>query len=141
MGCRDKESCCQRYEKWRTLQERYVPIGEKELEDFLEKIKKKQAFLHLDEEHFEKRSLERAVSEKDVFTVVENGWVIERRKRRGYTSLLIMGYLKHGDSYRPLHVVCDLVTETQWWVVTVYDPRSKPWKWDQNYELRVCFCL
>ncbi|GGA56104.1 hypothetical protein GCM10007416_31600 [Kroppenstedtia guangzhouensis] len=140
MGCRDRESCRQRHENWLKLQEKYTPIGAEELEVFLEKMQKKQAFLHLDEDHFGKRSLERAVSVKDVLTVVENGWVIERRKRRGYTSLLIMGYLKHSSSYRPLHVVCDIVTDTQWWVITVYDPRSKPWKWDENYEQRVCFC-
>lgn len=140
-GCLDKETCRRKHERWCELQKKFVPVGEEELEHFRELLfQENTGTLLFDRAHFSrKRSIERVITEKDVYAILENGWIIERSKMRGVT-LLILSYLKSGQHYRPIHVVCDVIQEDRWVVVTAYNPLSKPWKWNESFEERICFC-
>jgi hypothetical protein len=76
-------------------------------------------------------------SGRNVSEAIRNGWVIEHDTAR--KTLLILYYLKlSARLYRPVHVV--LAYKPKWKVVTVYDPRTKPWKWSRHFDERVCFC-
>ncbi len=53
--------------------------------------------------------------------------------------LVLLGYV--GRNYRALHVVFQIISKTEWAVVTAYSPKSQPWKWSSNLEERICFCI
>lgn len=140
MPCRDKEGCFKKHLKWMENQKKYAEIGQQELERFLDRLEQRKAKISFDQ-HFEKlRSIERSISHYDAEEVLHVGWVIERIVKHGMISLLIHGYCKKDKSYRPLHIVCDVVSEDLWVITTAYDPRSMPWKWDETFTKRKCFC-
>ncbi|KRG13389.1 hypothetical protein ACA29_08515 [Lederbergia galactosidilytica] len=137
--CNNQKECNRKKSRWEELQEKYCPLGQKELDDFISDTSSGRAKVRFDK-HFHKRSLERSISVHDVKDVVWYGWVIERNKTAKSTSILILGYV--GRNYRPLHVVFDTLNENEWVAVTVtaYDPNSHAWKWNENFDKRVCFC-
>lgn len=135
--CTDKKECKRKRDRWEELQERFCPMGQKELDAFIANAKNGTSKVRFDK-HFHKRSLERCISEFDVKEVVSYGWVIERNKTSKSTSIVILGYV--GRDYRPLHVVFDIVSDNMWVAVTAYDPKTHAWKWNDHYDKRVCFC-
>ena len=140
MNCKDKEGCRKKHLQWLKNQKKYIPIGQKELDNFLSHLETNPECLVYDR-HFEKnRSFKRSITRKDVTEILKNGWVIERKIKHGMVSLLIMGYTKNGKNYRPIHVVFDVVKKDLWVVTTTYDSRSMWWKWDDTFQQRICFC-
>lgn len=140
MPCHDQKGCRLKYIQWVLRQRKEIPIGEKELVQFREGMEEGEAGLK-STRHFEQRSVYRAYAKSDIPTVMKYGWVIERINRGGSISLLLMGFVRNGyQSYRPLHVLVAADEPLKWYVRTVYDPRSKPWKWDNHYQERICFC-
>ncbi|KRG13923.1 hypothetical protein ACA30_13430 [Virgibacillus soli] len=135
--CTSQKECRRKRERWEELQEKYSPLGQKELDEFNSNIKTGKSKVRFDK-HFHKRSLERSISVHDVKDVLTYGWVIERNKTAKSTSILILGYV--GRNYRPLHVVFDMLNESDWIAVTAYDPNSHAWKWNEHFDKRVCFC-
>ncbi|MBM7715368.1 hypothetical protein JOC94_002355 [Bacillus thermophilus] len=135
--CNNQHECKRKRERWEELQQRFCPLGQKELDRFLEKIKKGKAKVVFDK-HFQKRSLERSVSEIDVKEIISYGWVIERNKTTKSKSIVLLGYV--GRNFRPLHVVFDMVSDDLWVVVTAYNPKSHAWKWNDRFNKRICFC-
>jgi|SRR5690606_10782090 len=135
--CENPKECKRKREKWEECQEKFLPIGQQELEVFVEKLQKGEAYVRYDE-HFVKRSRERCFSDSDVSEVLSYGWAIERNKNIKGISLVVLGYI--GKNYRPVHVVFDVLDENMWVAVTAYDPRTHSWKWNDNFDGRVCFC-
>lgn len=136
-SCLDTAECKDKRQKWIEKAEKFVQYGEQELEIFVGKLAKGQAMVLLEDKHFKKRYIERAVSNKEVLDTIMSGWCIERSKTKGSAVLCILGYT---EKNRPLHVIVTQITETKWCVVTAYDPRSHSWKWSENFDQKICFC-
>lgn len=135
--CTNPKECKRKAQNWEENQNTFCPVGQKEFDEFYKKYIKKEACIELDR-HFEKRALERCVNESEMKEVFEMGWVIERNKSLNNISIVLLGYV--GQNYRPLHVVFNAITKTKWVAVTVYDPKSHHWKWNDSFDKRVCFC-
>lgn len=136
-SCETPKECKEKHEKWIEKADKYVPIGEKEHNQFLTLLGNGNATILLDR-HFKKRGLERSVSNKDVMEVINYGWCIERNKTMGSIALVLLGYV--GVNKRPLHVVINMIAKDKWLVITAYNPQSHAWKWSEFYNERVCFC-
>lgn len=132
-----EEECRRKRERWNDLQKRYCPVGQKELEHFQDNLGN-GSFKVLFDKHFGKRSFERSISPADFHEVLKYGWVVERNKTVKNTSIVVLGYI--GKHYRPLHIVLDMVSPQKWVAITVYDPQSHAWKWNKNFNRRICFC-
>jgi mRNA interferase MazF len=136
LGCCNPEKCQRQADAWRKRQSEAVPIGEQLLQGLLE---------HLEDggslpmsRHAGGRGYDRAFSAGKVSEAIRNGWVIEHDTER--QTLLVLYYLKlSAGVYRPVHVVLGY-RDGKWKVVTVYDPRTMPWKWNRNFDERICFC-
>jgi hypothetical protein len=145
MACRNPELCAKKHKRWKKYQSIFIPIGEEEHNIFIQNFEKGNAQLSLksyldqDRPHADLRTFQRAISKRDLIDVVLNGWVIERNyfPDEQVIRLVILGYTRR---YRPLHVVCEIVNELDWEIVTVYSPLSKKHKWGNEYQERVCFC-
>lgn len=135
--CNNQHECKRKRKRWEELQQRFCPLGQKELDRFLEKVEKGKAKVVFDK-HFQKRSLERSISEIDVKEIISYGWVIERNKTAKSKSIVLLGYV--GRNFRPLHVVFDMVSDDLWVTVTAYNPKSHAWKWNDRFNKRICFC-
>lgn len=138
MECKNPELCKKKYNRWKQNQSYMVPIGEKEHEKFLSFIEDGNAELEIST-HADRRQFLRSISLKDIKDVVLNGWVIERNFFPDVQAvrLVILGYTRN---YRPLHVVCEIINETHWEIVTTYSPESQAYKWSKDYQERICFC-
>lgn len=93
--------------------------------------------------HESRREVFRAFSRVSVLNSIQNGWAIEGySKGRGVYEFTILYHLQVAPkTYRPMHVCCSLDSKTnRLTVITVYDPRSRTWKWSENLDKRVCFC-
>lgn len=145
MSCKNPQLCAKKHEKWKKYQNKFIPIGDNEHNTFLKHYESGTANLgfktYPDQErpHADLRQFQRAISFQDIQDVVQNGWVIERNyyPDEQVVRLVILGYTKN---YRPLHVVCEIVNENDWEIVTVYSPVSKKYKWSNDFQERVCFC-
>lgn len=133
--------CKERREKWLQNQKKFIPLGEREHEAFTQAYEDGEAAF-LESNHVGKRQFERAFPYRAVKEAVLNGWVIERQKTTGgHTRLVIMYYFRTSHkSYRPMHVVIEFDNPFLWTFITVYDPRSQAWKWDEELQKRICFC-
>lgn len=145
MKCLNKKICAEKHKKWKRNQNKFIPIGEEEHNIFIEHYKNGNAILGLkkypDQErpHADLRFFQRSVSAKDITDIILHGWVIERNyfSYEQAVRLVILGYTR---TYRPLHIVCEIINEREWEIVTVYNPETKKYKWGNNYQERVCFC-
>lgn len=144
-NCENPILCKKKHERWKKNQSRFIPIGEIEHQNFIQHLTEGKARYvmkkHSDEErpHADIRQVQRMISIYDLKDIITHGWVIERNyfPYEQAVRLVILGYTRN---YRPLHVVCEVVNDYFWLVCTVYDPQSKPYKWSNNFQERVCFC-
>jgi hypothetical protein len=142
MECRDPKGCGERARNWEFKQKRQILIAENELESFRQSLVDGNGVLTF-KKHANKREYERAFSKMNILEAVQDGWTIERTFHAGQVKIIIMYYIRTSQrSYRPVHVVCSFQEDCpqRWTVITVYDPRTKPWKWGENFQKRVCFC-
>lgn len=140
MGCKNPEQCRLKAVKHEKIQLTQALIGQSELELFRQHMQEGDAELNFDS-HADRRGFFRAFSKYQILEALENGWCIERNIRDGKTVLLIMYYLKiNHNTFRPIHVVCRFANVENWTILTVYDPRTKNYKWKDNYQKRICFC-
>lgn len=130
--CIAPKDCRMKREKWIELQTRFRPLGQAELDKFKGKVKY--------DRHFLKRSYERSISNLDVQQVLKYGWVVERNKNVRGVSIVVLGYVGDNGSYRPIHIVFDVLSEDMWIAVTAYNPMSHSWKWSKSFDERICFC-
>lgn len=146
MECQNPKVCLKTHERWKTNQEKYLPIGDEEHEVFKKFVDKDDYQLkmkfHPDGEeipHANRRMVERAFNQSDINIAVQFGWVIERNfsKDSQKHRLVILVY---NQNKRPLHVIFEIVKENFWEIVTLYNPESKPYKWSEDFQERVCFC-
>jgi len=140
--CRQPEYCAELSRKRADKFKKILHIGEKELEDFQKLLKEgcgEATLRHYF--HAEQRKVQRAFSTYEISEVVKEGWLIDRNVVLDGTVIVVMYHLRISNKvYRPVHVVCQMKSSLDWRIITVYDPRSMPWKWDTNYQRRVCFC-
>lgn len=138
MTCKNPTLCEKKYKRWKNNQMVFVPIGEQEHELFLKYVKQGSADIGI-HPHADKRQFERTVSNSDMKDVILHGWVMERNIdfESQAVRLVILGYSK---TYRPIHVVTEILNEREWEIITVYSPESKGYKWSKDFDERICFC-
>lgn len=132
----EKDECKRKFQAWKDVQKKYVPIGDAEHERFIKKFLKGEAKVIFDRHLSEKRQNERCISEMDIRDILLNGWVIERNFNNGKNSIVVLGYT---SNYRPLHVVFIYLNTKTWLAITAYDPRTHMWKWNSSFDERICF--
>lgn len=121
--------------------DKHLPAVECLFHTFQDKINNLEEVHIVDTRHKDKRALERAVSQKDIMTVLKYGDIIETSKMDDSTyDVLIMSYVKNTTSYRPLHIsaIFDAANDLLK-IKTIYDPRSKKEQWTNNYTTRAFF--
>lgn len=87
--------------------------------------------------HVRKRTFERSICDRELVSAIQNGWVIEFYPRQ--KKVTILTYTKVGGSYRPLHLSIGYGGGNIN-IITAYRPDVYEWKWDTNYEVRLCYC-
>lgn len=136
MNCQNSEGCLNKYIQWKNWQNDQIPAGENLHAEIIRNMDNNGDFLSMSQ-HANRREFYRAYSSREIKTGVKHGWVIEHNPKR--KTLHILHNFKVGKAtYRPIHVV--LGYDGKWKIITVYDPRSKAWKWDRSFQERVCFC-
>ncbi|SED10664.1 hypothetical protein [Paenibacillus sp. GP183] len=91
------------------------------------------------------RELDRAVSKRQVLEVIEQGEIIEChyfKKSREYIFLLSHFFKIGPGQYRPFHVPVVMKEDKPLHIElkSVYDPRTKKYKWNKSYSQRICVC-
>lgn len=142
MTCLDENKCKSIYEKRNGNQEYYCKIWQRKYEKFIENVKNNKAKILLHKHFVNNRSFERCISENNIRTILENGWIIEQTKNGGgVVRVLVLAYTKSSSRiYRPLHLVLEVIGKNEWIVITSYNPESHAWKWSNNLDERICFC-
>jgi len=140
--CRQPKYCQKLTQARADKLKNYLPVAEKELNDFQKALKEGSGEATLRHYfHAEQRKLQRAFSTYEVTETVKEGWPIDRRVTDIGTIIVIMYFLRLSSRvYRPVHVVCQAKSSVDWRIITVYDPRTMSWKWDDNYQRKICFC-
>lgn len=93
--------------------------------------------------HARQRAYERAISEVYLRAVILEGDPIEYYENKyGTQKITLWGNVHVGYAkYRTLHIILKKRrNEEKWSVVTVYDPQTKAWQWNETYTERICFC-
>lgn len=138
MKCKDPKLCKIKHNRWKRNQNKFIPVGEKEHERYLQNYSKNKAET-IFSTHYKIRSYQRSINSADLTDILKYGWVIERT-RMGYLQevyLTVLGYTKRK---RPFHVVFGVNSDHIWTVITAYTPRNDVSKWSEDYQERVCFC-
>lgn len=94
-------------------------------------------------QHAHEREYQKAISGADIRTVMLEGEPIEYYKNKyGTQKITLWGNVHVGHAkYRPLHIILKKRrNEEKWAIVTVYDPQTKAWQWNENFTERICFC-
>lgn len=142
MTCKHPEKCeAAASERFRRMEPLLTKMTN-DLDEFREAYLEGGAELAFDD-HAEFRELWRAVSQKHVLEVFLNGELIECHKHKKECGYLISYYIKTGvGQYRPIHVraVMPKNNTKHMTIVTVYDPRSKSYKWNKDFDRRICIC-
>lgn len=139
MRCRNPANCREKATRWKETKEKYMAIAEAEFEMLQEQLATGKARLIVSK-HTEERQYHRAFSLASIHEAIRNGWPIHRRVEDGIPVILLMAYIKTGkNAYRPVHIPI-MKKNGQWVAKTVYDPSTRPWQWENNYQDRVCFC-
>lgn len=130
--------CKERARRWTQIQNKEAPVGEKELRW----IAKHSIYIT---EHAQRRCVERCLADRDIYNALRDGCVIERQKTAtGNVALLVFSSKKIAKGqYRLLHLLLVLNPREAGTVadlITVYDPKTQPWRWDATFTRRVCFC-
>jgi len=143
-GCQDPAKCQQMRQKFLRINAMAIEkFGQHEYET-LQKTFSDEGFGCINfSDHARKRTYIRAISETQIRTVITDGEVIEYHQNEyGTRKILLWGniHLAKGQ-YRPIHIVLKKRKgETKWSIVTVYDPRSEAWRWNESFTERICFC-
>jgi len=143
MSCQNPERCAHQAASWKAQQERYVEIGEKVLAELRESLERGESNLRISY-HGDTRQTDRCISGATIrMLVCDEAWPFWYYKNSyGIEKLELVGHVKAGEKkYRPIHVILIKNPGSDLWkVTTVYDPRSKEYKWGNNYQERKCFC-
>ena len=136
--CRNPE-CCKRA---LLNQERYEAL-KSEAETLFEKFRSQEHFYAnvYFTKHAQVRMVERAVSQTELFTILELGYVIDYKRD---SKLIIMGWIKLDEKrYRPIHVLLKInKIKDQYYgnIITLWDPRYSSHLYNETLERRICFC-
>lgn len=142
MATKVREKDTARMMSHRSIQERYLPMVEEAVESLQDKMENKEKIIAMLSKHAFQREQERKVSNNDILNILKDGYPIESQGIDDDQSIniLMMGYTKVGSGYRPLHLAINLSKECDKVIVkTIYDPRSRDWQWEENYETRIFF--
>jgi hypothetical protein len=142
MSCQHPKQCKTATEERYARMEPFLEEANKRLERFRRAYDQGKAELAFDG-HAEFREVFRAFSQSQVMEAFMEGDVIECHKKNGEYGFLIWYYVKIGrGQYRPIHVRAIMPVQNQhhMMVVTVYDPRSMDWRWNNTFDKRICLC-
>jgi len=142
MKCANKAHCKAKILNRMARMEPHLEAASDRLDQFCSLYEANEAVLTFDD-HAEFRELWRAFSENQVMEAFINGDVIECHKHGSELGFLIWYNVKIGRGlYRPMHVraIMNSTNSRFMTIMTVYDPRSHEWKWEDNYTRRVCLC-
>ena len=132
--CQNPDKCREKMRKREQFLLANLPLWQEKWENIQqEKIKNMKI---IQSKHFKRRSLSRSISEYDILDVIHNGWAIEYSETESWEKFLVLGYTR---KYRPLHVAL-VVLNQEIIILTTYDPKTRPWQWDDKFERRTCFC-
>jgi hypothetical protein len=147
-GCLAPAECAERAERiaarWQLMSDQALA----EHERFLTRLAAGTAVLEF-HGHAQQRQLLRLVSSDEIREVVECGEPITYDAARfprdkGPRSIILLG--RAGAHARPLHVVCRYEPEPSstaiwlWTVWTVWDPRSRSYRWSADWTRQLCWC-
>lgn len=140
-SCSDPVSCACKAESWARYQEANLFKAEALLEELREMRSKGEGWIR-NTIHEERRKTDRCVSETEIRMLIDReAWPFEYYQDGYEEKLGLMGYVKFGGkSYRPIHIILRRNLGERLNIATVYDPRTKEFKWAENYQKRVCFC-
>lgn len=130
----------ERMTRHQSYQERNLPLAEAAVESIQDKIEEREAVSIRVSKHGNERELERAISNRDLMAVLSGGYAIEcQGVQKDSIEILLMGHTKgYNNMYRPLHVAVS-IKDNDVLVKTAYDPRSREWQWENNYETRIFY--
>lgn len=142
MICLERDLDVSNIRKHQEFQEKYLPLAESAVDTIQNKIGNGQNVQVLITRHGNKREFERCISHREIKQVIEEGYPIEfQGYNRDSMNILMMSYVKIGKkNYRPIHVAIavDKNYETVF-VKTAYDPRTREWQWEKNYQKRLFY--
>lgn len=103
----------------------------------LAKLKEERVFFRLTD-HAAERLIQRQLNVFDIKKAFKKqAWLVERQDSLGKTVLVLLLHINK----EPVHIViCYTNKPDAVLVLTVYDPRLKPWMWTSDYKQRVCWC-
>ncbi|MEF3304211.1 hypothetical protein [Paenibacillus sp. GYB003] len=138
--CRDPKQCAKKaFNRERRLFDR-LSFAEELLHEFRMNLLEGQGVL-LESFHSERRQVDRLYSKRDIRSAIEEGWAIDYSEFEGRIEITVMSYIRVSlGVYRPIHVVCGITNPKLWVIITVKDPSERPWRWDEKYEKKICFC-
>lgn len=140
--CLNVEKCTVYSKKNKERNERFQDRNDDLLEVIVDKLSNEEEYFALDySTHAKQRSFERLISEDEVESVIMNGWSIDSQKDSLYTTITVLSHVKRKKNYIPVHVVIAIdKTKSHAKVITAYYPKSQPWKWNEDYDQRICYC-
>jgi len=142
MLIQERELDVSRIKKHRRFQKKYLPLAETAVDAFQDKIIRGENVQILVSRHGNKREFERCISHREIMQVIEEGYPIEfQGYNRDSMDILMMSYVKIGKkNYRPLHVAIAVDKNYETVIVkTAYDPRTREWQWEKNYQKRLFY--
>ncbi len=104
----------------------------------LAELMKKRVYFRLTD-HAAERLIQRQLNVFDIKKAFKKQvWLVERQDSHGKTVLVLLLHINK----EPVHIVviCYTNKPDAVLVLTVYDPRLKPWMWTSDYKQRVCWC-
>ena len=141
--CQNPEACSMEATREKLYREKNLVIGEKRLSDLRDSLQREENCLTISG-HGGYRQAERCISLQTIRLLVsEEACPFEYyRNSFGTEKLSLMGHIKVGErKYRPIHIILKKSQGTDLWkVVTVYDPRTEEFRWENNFQERICTC-
>jgi hypothetical protein len=145
MVCKDPEGCKEKSKEYSLANACEIEIGGQEEFNKLKEVYATKGLSCLGfSKHAQQRMLERAISETELRTIIFDGDIIEYHQNEfGTTKMVVWGHIRiSSKKYRPLHIILKKrANDSKYSVVTLYDPRTEAWRWDENYTKRICFCV
>lgn len=133
-------NCAERATRNARFVKRFKEKGQALFDKFLSQENPEDLFSW--DSHVEKRAREKLFDPQELFSIIENGWVI---KRDDETEVVVMAYKKIGTGeYLAFHAPMAIVEMRDGkytaFVKTVYFPQVSAHLWNSTFELRVCWC-
>ncbi|MDP5276174.1 DUF4258 domain-containing protein [Chengkuizengella axinellae] len=142
MVCKNPDQCLQITKKRYDAMEKGMDLVEDKIVQFREKYKNGEGDISF-ARHAAVRGLERSFNNKHILEALLNGFVMEyyyEAKSKQYQCLICYFLKLSPGVYRPVHIAVQMQSNDHLFVKTVYDPRSNPWKWNENFTNRICVC-